>query len=181
MLLPAASSSVGLAAIQIANLLGARPIALTLRAVKTEVLSRFGASAVLASESQDVAAEVGRLTGGRGAELVFDRVGGQGFAQLAKATANGGTLALYGALATDATVIPPFDIFARDLTVRGVALTARMRDDVQLALMKRFVGDGIADGSLRPVIARTFPLDEIADAHRFIESGEQIGKVVVTP
>ena len=112
---------------------------------------------------------------------MFDPVGSPGFAQLAKATANGGTLALYGALATDATVIPPFDIFARDLTVRGVALTARMRDDVQLAAMKRFVGDGIADGSLRPVIARTFPLEEIADAHRFIEAGDQIGKVVVTP
>ncbi|MCX4174523.1 zinc-binding dehydrogenase [Paraburkholderia madseniana] len=149
------------------------------RAAKTEVLRRFGAS--LVSESQDVAAEVGRLTGGRGAELVFDPAGGQGFAQLAKATANGGPPALYGALATDATVIDPFDIFARHLTVRGAALTARMRDDAQFALKKRFVGDRIADGSLRPVIARTFPLDEIADAHRFIEAREQIGKVVVTP
>lgn len=87
---------------------------------------------------------------------------------------------LYGALATDATVIPPFDLFARDLTVRGVALTAHTRDDLQLAAMKRFVGDGIADGSLHPVIARTFTFNGIADAHRFIEAGEHIGKVVVT-
>jgi NADPH:quinone reductase-like Zn-dependent oxidoreductase len=179
-LIPAASSSVGLAAIQIANRLGARPIALTRRAAKAEALRRHGASAVVVSESQDVAAEIRHLTDGRGAELVFDPVGGQGFAQLAKATASGGTLVLYGALAADATVIPPFDIFARDLTVRGVALTARMRDDVQLAAMKRFVGDGIADGSLRPTIARTFRFDEIAVAHRFIEAGEHIGKVVVT-
>ncbi|CAN7761272.1 zinc-dependent alcohol dehydrogenase family protein [Caballeronia sp. LjRoot34] len=179
-LISAASSSVGLAAIQVANRLGARPIALTRSAAKADALRRFGASAVVVSESQDVATEVGRLTNGRGAELVFDPVGGPGFAQLAKATANGGTMVLYGALATDATVIVPFDIFARDVTVRGVALTVRMRDDVQLAAMKRFVGEGIADGSLRPVIARTFRFDEIADAHRFIEAGEQIGKVVVT-
>jgi NADPH:quinone reductase-like Zn-dependent oxidoreductase len=179
-LISAASSSVGLAAIQIANRLGAQPIALTRRAAKADALRTLGASAVVVSESHDVAAEVRRLTDGRGAELVFDPVGGPGFSQLAKATANGGALVLYGALATDATVIPPFDIFARDVTVRGVALTARMRDDVQFEAMKRFVGDGIADGSLRPVIARTFRFDKIADAHRFVEAGEQIGKVVVT-
>ena len=179
-LIPAASSSLGLAAIQIANRLGARPIALTRRAAKADALRSLGAAAVVVSESQDVAAEVARLTGGRGAELVFDPVGGPGFAQLARATANGGTLVLYGALASDATVIPPFDIFARNVTVRGVALTALMRDDLQFNAMKRFVTDGIADGSLRPVIARTFKFDEIADAHRFIEAGEQIGKIVVT-
>ena len=180
-LISAASSSVGLAAIQIANRLGARPITLTRRSAKVDALYEHGASAVVVSETQDVATEVRRLTNDRGAELVFDPVGGPGFAQLAKATANGGTLVLYGALDTEPTVIPPFEIFARDLTVRGLALTAKMRDDLQLAAMKRFVGDGIADGSLYPVIARTFTFGEIADAHHFIESGEQIGKIVVTP
>ncbi len=77
-------------------------------------------------------------------------------------------------------MIPPFDIFARGVTVRGAALTVLARDDHQLAALKRFVNDGIASGALHPTIARTFAFDAIADAHRYIESGEQIGKVVVT-
>jgi NADPH:quinone reductase-like Zn-dependent oxidoreductase len=77
-------------------------------------------------------------------------------------------------------VVPPFDIFARDLTIRGLSFPSLMRDDAQLAALKRFVSEGLAEGTLRPTIARTFPFEKIADAHRFIEAGEQIGKVVVT-
>lgn len=179
-LIGAASSSVGLAAIQTARRLGARPIALTRGAAKAAALRELGATDVVVSEAQDVVAAVRDLTGGKGADLVFDPVGGPGFATLAKATANGGTLVLYGALSSEPTVIQPFDVFARDLTVRGLALTARTRDDAQLAALKQFVGEGLAGGALRPVIARTFSFDAIAEAHRYIEAGEQIGKVVVT-
>ena len=177
--IPAASSSVGLAAIQVAQRLGARPVALTRTSAKADELRRLGASAVIATTEQDVVAEVKGLTDGHGAELVFDPVGGPGFATLARATAAGGTLVLYGALDTRPTVIPPFDIFARDLTVRGLALTALTRDDGRLVALTQFVNDGLADGAFHPTIARTFPFDQIADAHRFIEAGEQVGKVVV--
>jgi len=179
-LIPAASSSVGLAAIQIANRLGARPIALTRTSVKAEALLAHGAAAVVATAEQDLAAEVKALTGGAGANLAFDPVGGAAFAELARATRSGGTLVLYGALSPEPTVIPPFDIFARDLTVRGLALTALTRDDAVLAQLEAFVSAGLADGSLRPVIARRFPFESVADAHRFIEAGEQVGKVVLT-
>jgi NADPH:quinone reductase-like Zn-dependent oxidoreductase len=177
-LISAASSSVGLAAIQIANRLHARPIALTRTSARANALLGHGAADVVTTAEQDVVAEIKRLTGGRGADLVFDPVGGSAFPQLARATANGGTLILYGALATDPTVVPPFDIFARDLTIRGLALPNLTRDDARLAALKSFVGDGLADGTLRPTISRTFPFDRIADAHRFIEAGEQIGKIV---
>lgn len=179
-LIPAASSSVGLAAIQVANRLGARPIALTRTSAKVNDLRRLGAAAVIATTEQDVVAEVKELTGGKGAELVFDPVGGAEFATLARATAAGGMLVLYGALDTRPTVIPNFDIFARDLTVRGVALSAAARDDAKLAALKQFVAEGLADGSFNPTIARTFTFDEIAEAHRFMEAGEQVGKIVVT-
>ncbi|HEX4196691.1 MAG TPA: zinc-dependent alcohol dehydrogenase family protein [Caulobacteraceae bacterium] len=179
-LISAASSSVGLAAIQIANRIGARPVALTRTSAKADELRRLGASAVVATAEQDVVAEVKALTGGKGADLVFDPVGGPEFATLAKATASGGALILYGALDPRPTIVPPFDIFARDLTIRGLALTALTRDDAMLAALKRFVGDGLADGALHPTIARTFQFDKIADAHRFMEAGEQVGKIVVT-
>jgi NADPH:quinone reductase-like Zn-dependent oxidoreductase len=179
-LISAASSGVGLAAIQIANRLGARPIAVTRTSAKTKALMAHGAATVIAAAEQDLAAEARRLTDGKGAELVFDPVGGPGFSNLAKAAAAGGKLVLYGALDTRPTEIPPFDIFARDLTVRGLALPALTRDDAKLADLKAFVTSGLADGSLSPVVARTFAFDKIADAHRFIEAGEQVGKVVVT-
>ena len=178
--IPAASSSVGLAAIQVAQRLGARPVALTRISAKADDLRRLGASAVIATTEQDVVAEVKGLTNGNGAELVFDPVGGPEFATLVRATASGGTLVLYGALDARPTIVPPFDIFARNLTVRGLALTALTRDDGQLKALKQFVSTGLADGAFHPTIARTFPFDEIADAHRFIEAGEQVGKVVVT-
>jgi NADPH:quinone reductase-like Zn-dependent oxidoreductase len=179
-LLPAASSSVGLAAIQIANRLGARPIALTRTSVKTSELRTHGASATVITEEQDVVSEIKRLTDGRGADLVFDPVGGPAFAKLVEATASGGLLILYGALSRDQTAVPPVHIFARNLTIRGVSLPAYASDDAQLGALKRFVTEGLADASLAPVIARTFPFDEIVEAHRFMEAGDQVGKIVVT-
>ena len=176
----AASSAVGLAAIQIANLLGARPIALTRTSTKLQALLAHGACAVVATDEQDAVTEIHRQTGGVGANLVFDPVGGPGFAVLAKLAAAGGTLVLYGALDVRPTVVPPFDIFARNLTIRGVALPVLTRDDQKLAELKRFVSQGLVRGALRPTIARTFALEDIADAHRFIETGEKIGKIVVT-
>lgn len=179
-LIPAASSSVGLAAIQIANRLGAHPVALTRTAAKAAELRRLGASAVIATSEHDVVAEVKGLTNAKGAELVFDPIGGPEFATLAKSTASGGTLVLYGALDTRPTIVPPFEVFARDLTVRGLALTAITRDDTKLAALKRFVSEGLAAGVLQPTISRLFTFDQIAEAHRFMEAGEQIGKIVVS-
>ena len=179
-LISAASSSVGLAAIQIANSLGAKPIALTRTSSKSDALLSLGAAAVIPTAEQDVVAGVKRLTDGKGATLVFDPVGGPEFATLAKATAAAGTLVLYGALDTRPTVVPPFDIFGRNLTVRGLALSALTRDDAKLAALKHFVGKGLADGTLHPTITRTFTFDEISDAHRFMEAGEQVGKIIVT-
>jgi NADPH:quinone reductase-like Zn-dependent oxidoreductase len=170
-LLPAASSSVGL---------GARPIALTRTSAKADELRVHGAAATVATEEQGVVSEIKRLTDGKGADLVFDPVGGATFTKLVEATASGGLLILYGALSHDQTAVPPFHIFARNLTIRGVSLPACASDDAQLGAPKRFVTEGLADGSLSPVIARTFPFDEIAEAHRFMEAGNQVGKIVVT-
>jgi len=179
-LISAASSSVGLAAIQTAIRVGARPIALTRTSQKSEELLAHGAAAVLAVEEVDVVQQVKELTSGTGAELVFDAVGGAGFSRLAEATATGGTLILYGALSAEPTVVPPFQVFARDLTIRGFAFPAVVRNDERLEAVKKFVSEGISSHALVPVIARTFTLDEIVEAHRFLESGNQFGKTVVS-
>jgi NADPH:quinone reductase-like Zn-dependent oxidoreductase len=179
-LISAASSSVGLAAIQTAIRAGARPIALTRTSQKSDELRAHGAAAVLAVEEVDVVQQVKELTGGTGAELVFDPVGGAGFSKLAEATATGGTLILYGALSAEPAVMPPFQVFARDLTIRGFAFPAVVRNDEPLEAVKRFVSEGISSHALVPAIAHTFTLGEIVEAHRFLESGNQVGKAVVS-
>lgn len=178
--IPAASSSVGLAAIQIANKVGATPIALTRGGAKRQALLDSGAAHVIATDEQDLVEEILAITGGKGARVVFDPVGGPTFTKLAQATARLGTIFLYGALSTEPTPLPLFDVLGKWLTVRGYVLMEITGDPERLERGKRFVNEGLADGSFKPLVARTFPLDEIVEAHRFLESNQQIGKVVVT-
>ena len=86
--IPAASSSVGLAAIQIANKVGATPIALTRGQSKRQALLDAGAAHVIATDEQDLVKEILGITGGKGARVVFDPVGGPTVAKLARATAH---------------------------------------------------------------------------------------------
>ncbi|MES3100553.1 zinc-dependent alcohol dehydrogenase family protein [Sphingomonas faeni] len=180
-LITAASSSVGLAAIQIANMLGARPIAVTRRSDKAEALKAAGAVAVIALEEQDVVSEVMGITQGRGADLVFDPVGGPAFPALLEALAIGALAIIYGALSDAVTPLPMLTVLVRDITIRSYGFAAVMQNDGQLREMKAFVTEGMRSGALRPVIARTFPLDEIVEAHRYLQSNAQVGKVVVLP
>ena len=179
-LIPAASSSVGLAAIQIANRVGAVPVALTRGSAKRQALLDAGAAHVIATDEQDLVEEVLKITGGKGARVVFDPVGGPTMAKLARATAHQGILFLYGALSTEPTPLPLFDVLGKWLTIRGYVMMEITSDPKRLERAKTFINEGLADGSLKPIIARTLPLEQIVEAHRYLESNQQIGKIVVT-
>jgi len=179
-LIPAASSSVGIAAIQIARMVGATPIALTRREDKRQALSRLGAAFVIATESQDLVAEVGKITQGKGARVAFDPVGGPTVARLAAALAPRGILFQYGALSPEPTPLPLMEVLSKSLTIRGYVLFEFTSDAARLDKSKKFVVDGLASGALKPIVARTFTLNDIVAAHRYLESNQQIGKVVVT-
>jgi len=179
-LLPAASSSVGLAAIQVARRVGATPIALTRLSAKAAALKEAGAASVIATETQDVVAEVMRLTNSKGARVVFDSVGGPAFGKLAEAAAEGGILFIYGALSPEPLAMPVLPVLAKHLTIRGYELFEVTGDDVKIERVKAFVLEGLLAGAFKPKIAKTFPFEQIADAHRYMESNAQVGKVVVT-
>jgi NADPH:quinone reductase-like Zn-dependent oxidoreductase len=179
-LIPAASSSVGVAAIQIANMVGAIPVALTRSSSKRAKLTELGAAHVIATEEQDIVAETQRITDGRGARVVFDPVGGPTVALLVSAMARGGILFLYGALSTKPTPLPLFDVLGKSLTIRGYLVMEVTLDPERLKAGERFVSNGLAQGALKPVVAKTFPLDQIVEAHRYLEANQQIGKIVVT-
>lgn len=179
-LIPAASSSVGIAAIQLANMVGATPIALTRRSNKRGALLELGTKHVIATEEQDLVAEVMQLTAGQGARVVFDPVGGPTIEKLVAAMAQYGILFEYGALSTEPTPLPLFEVLGKMLTIRGYMLLEFTTDPAKLEKLKQYIGGGLASGKLKPIVAKTFPLDQIVDAHRYLESNEQIGKIVVT-
>lgn len=176
----AASSSVGLAAIQIAKMVGATPVAVTRTSVKKTALLDAGAADVIASEEEDVATRLRDVTKTAGARVVFDPVGGPAFDALTAAMAPGGILLLYGALSSRPTPFPLMTVLSKNLTLRGYRYKEIVREPERLAAAKRFILDGLATDALKPVIAKTFKLDEIVDAHRYLESNRQFGKIVVT-
>jgi NADPH2:quinone reductase len=179
-IITAASSSVGIAAIQIANSLGAIPIATTRTAAKRAALLEAGAAYVIVTDEQDLTAEVMRVTGGKGARFAFDPIGGPGVEALAAALGDEGILIPYGVLTTEPTPYPLLTALAKNLTVRAFTLPFLTRDLVRLGRGKQFVLRGIEAGHFKPIIARIFPLAEIAEAHRYMESNQQVGKIVVT-
>ncbi|MER8522245.1 zinc-dependent alcohol dehydrogenase family protein [Mesorhizobium sp. M0644] len=176
----AASSSVGLAAIQIANMVGATPIAVTRTSAKKRALLEFGAAHVIASAEEDLEARLKRIAGPDGVRVVFDAVGGPIFKPLTAAMAPGGILIEYGGLSLDPTPFPLPAVLAKTLTLRGYLVHEITSNPARLQAAKTFILDGLSSGSLKPVIARTFPFDQIVEAHRYLESNEQFGKIVVT-
>jgi NADPH:quinone reductase-like Zn-dependent oxidoreductase len=179
-LITAASSGVGLAAIQMARQEGAIPIALTRRSRKADALLQAGAAHVIATEEKDVKDEVKQLTGGKGARVVFDAVGGPSFAKLVSATSMDGLVLTYGVLSKEMNSFPAIQVLRRRLTIRGFAANSTLDDDARLNALKSYILPGLASGAFKPRIAKTYPFESIVDAHRYLESNEQFGKVVVT-
>ncbi|SFD37349.1 NADPH:quinone reductase [Bosea sp. CRIB-10] len=176
----AASSSVGLAAIQIANRIGGIPIAVTRTSRKAQTLREAGAAHVIASAEEDLEIRLKDIAGEEGVRVVFDAAGGPAFLPLTAAMARGGILFNYGGLSPEATPFPLFNVLGKSLTLRGYLVHEIIGDPKRLAAAKAFILDGLGNGSLKPIIARTFPFEEIVEAHRYLESNEQFGKVVVT-
>ncbi|WP_420716900.1 MULTISPECIES: zinc-dependent alcohol dehydrogenase family protein [unclassified Streptomyces] len=178
--LNAASSSVGLAAIQVAERIGATSIALTRTAAKREALLAQGAAEVIVTDEEDVVERVLAATDGRGAEYVFDAVAGPGVLELGKVVAAGGMLLVYGALSGLPTPYPGLDLGMPALNMRTYTMLETTARPERLRRAQAFVASGLRSGAFRPVVDRTFELDEIVEAHRYLESNAQIGKIVVT-
>lgn len=176
----AASSSVGLAAIQLANWAGAVSIAATRTGAKRDALLQHGARYVIATEEQDYVAEVMRITCGKGARIVFDPVGGPFVEQLAESMSERGILFIYGGLSEQETTYPHWQSAFRGLSVRGWIASEIWNHPHRFQRHRDLIYQGLERGKLKPIIAETFPFDRIAEANRYLESNQQVGKVVVT-
>jgi NADPH:quinone reductase len=179
-LISAASSSVGNAAIQITKAQGATAIATTRGASKKQMLLDNGADYVIVTNEEDLPTKVMEITSGQGANLIFDPVAGSFIETLANAAARGATIFEYGALNSEATPFPLFPAMQKGLKVQGYTLFEIAGDPLKLEKAKQYIYNGLESGKLVPILDRSFPLEQIADAHRYMESNQQQGKITVT-
>lgn len=179
-LITAASSSVGLAAIQIVKAEGAIPIATTRHSTKKKELLDLGADHVIATEEEDIVERVNAITGGKGARLVFDPIAGPFVEKLAECAAPGGTLFEYGVLSLEPTPFPLVPAMRKALSMRAYTLMEFTQNPPVLQEAVRYVTERLQDGRFTPKISRTFPLTQTVEAYQYLESNQQIGKIVIS-
>jgi NADPH:quinone reductase-like Zn-dependent oxidoreductase len=172
-LVHAAGSGVGIAAIQIAKLHGATVIATAGSDEKIRRARDLGADHGVNYQTHDFLEEVRRTTGKRGVDLVIEHTGADTFEGSLRALAPGGRLVTCGATSGPKASFDLRHLFLRKLSVLG----STMGSKGELAAMLRF----FEDGRLKPVLDRTLPLDQAALAHRLLADRAQFGKIVLVP
>lgn len=179
-LITAASSSVGLAAIQIANKIGAIPIAVTRGLDKKQALMDAGAHEVISLQDEKFARNLVLAGRPEGFRVVFDPVAGPAFTDITAAMARGGILIEYGGLSQHPTPFPIGSVLAKSLTLRGYLVHEIVTAPARLERAKTFILHGLSNGTLKPIVAATFPFETIAEAHAFVERNQHVGKVILT-
>ena len=179
-LLTAAASSVGIAAIQTARAAGARTIATTRTPIKRDALLRAGADEVIVTQEEDLVARVNAITSGQGVDVAFDAVAGPQIEAVAEAMARRGRLVVYGYLGGLKAPLPLVPLLRKRSTLRAHSVFQTTHDPEALAEAKAYVLDGVTRRAFRPLVDRVFALDDIVEAHRALEGDQQVGKIVVT-
>ncbi|MCW0235009.1 MAG: zinc-binding dehydrogenase [Ferrovibrio sp.] len=162
---------VAIAALQLARLAGARAIVTSRHGTKLQHAGAMGATAVIKSLTEDAPRRVLDLTFGHGAEVVIDSVGGPGWGASLKMAARGGRIVTCGATAGSQPGADLQRVFIRQLQIFGSTLGSQ--EEFRQLL------NAVAQGGLRPVIDRVYPLSEAVAALDYLESGEQFGKIVI--
>ncbi len=190
-----AGGGVGIAATQLARLRGATVIG-TASSAKHEAIRQLGVQHAIDYRDGNLIANVRQIVGKRGVDVVLDPVGGRSFSDSYRLLAPLGRLIVYGvsslasgerrnwlhALATMVRMprFAPLSLMNRNRGVFGLNLGHLWHEHAQLADAMRAILLEVAAGRLQPIVARTFPLEQAADAHRFMQSRSNIGKVVLT-
>ena len=172
-LILAAGSGVGSAAVQIAKLFGAEVIATASTAAKLEQAREFGADHCINHAEQELVTEVKRLTGRRGVAVVFEHVGQATWKESILCCARGGRIVTCGATTGWEAQTDLRHVFFRQLSILGSTMGSKA---VLFGVM-----DQVKAGRLRPVVDRVMGLQEAAEAHRLLEERRQFGKIVLVP
>jgi NADPH:quinone reductase and related Zn-dependent oxidoreductases len=181
-LLHAAGSGVGTAAIQLAKQAGARVAATVRSAAKAMALEALGADLVVDTTARDFAEAVEERFGKASVGLVLDPVGGATLAGNVRLLARGGRLVLIATMGGGSAELDLRAVLTKRLRIVGSTLRARPLAE-KADLTSAFVRDvlpGFADGRFRPLVDSVFPLERAADAHRRMASNANVGKIVLT-
>jgi NADPH:quinone reductase-like Zn-dependent oxidoreductase len=178
---PAASSSVGIAAIQLCRARGAQVIATTTAADKVEALRRFAPDAIVDTRAEPYVERVRDITGGRGARVVFDPIYGPIVNDHIQAACSEAIVFVYGALDPTPLTLGLGGMLRKNVRLQGYTLGPLLGAPARRARALAEITALLDAGAFAPVVDSYFPLDRIVDAHRRLESNRQIGKIVVTP
>jgi NADPH2:quinone reductase len=182
LLVQGGSSGIGVTAIQMAKAMGNRVIATAGSDEKCAACVRLGADKAINYRTQDFLAEVLAATGGKGVNVVLDMVGGDYVPKELKCLADEGRLVFIAFLRGPKTELDINEVMRRRLVLTGSTLRPRpveFKGAVARSL-REHVWPLIEAGKIRPVVFKTFPLAEAAEAHRLMESSQHIGKLVLT-
>jgi NADPH2:quinone reductase len=180
-LVHSAAGGVGIVAVQIAKAAGARVIGTVSNDSKINLVKEYGADAVINYVTQDFAEEALKLTNGKGVELILDAVGKPTLEKGLNCLAPFGHLILYGRAGGPPDPVNLMSLFQKSLKVSGFVLytVSAMPDKHRQGIEKSF--QLMEQGKLKMLVGKTFPLAEAAEAHRFMESRQSVGKLVLIP
>jgi NADPH:quinone reductase len=182
LLVQGGSSGIGVTAIQMARAFGHKVYVTAGTAEKCAECEKLGANRAINYRSEDFVAVVKQETGGRGADVILDMVGGDYVARELACLADDGRLSIIAFLGGTRATLDMTDILRRRLTITGSTLRPRPVE-VKGAIAKDLrqkVWPLIDSGKIRPVIHRTFRLDDAASAHALMESSTHVGKIMLT-
>jgi NADPH:quinone reductase len=178
---PAASSSVGIASIQLCRAVGAKVIATTTSADKVEALKRFAPDAIVDTRREPYVERVLALTDGRGARVIFDPIYGPVVNDHIRAACREAIVFVYGALDPTPLELGLGGMLRKQIRLQGYTLGPLLGDPRRRARAVAEITRLLECGALTPVVDSYFPLDQIQEAHRRLESNQQLGKIVVVP
>ena len=182
LLVHAAGSGVGTAAVQLAHHAGAFVFGTAGSAEKLAGAAKLGMDVGINYHDEDFAAVVKEKTGGAGVDVLIDFIGGPYWDQNIACMAVLGRLVEVGLMGGSRVEVDLGHLMGKRLQVTGTGLRGRTIEEklAVTAQFKRHVLPHLASGSMKPVVDRTFPLEEVADAHRYMETNANFGKIVLT-
>ncbi|WP_165989184.1 NAD(P)H-quinone oxidoreductase [Streptomyces sp. YIM 98790] len=176
------ASGIGTMAVQLAKVAGARVAVTAGSAEKLDRCAGLGADVLINYREQDFVSRVRAATGGRGADVVLDIIGAKYLARNVDVLAPGGRLVVIGLQGGVRAELDLGALLAKRGSVAATSLRARpvAEKGAIVAAVREHVWPLLADGRVRPVIDRRMPMAEAAEAHRVMESGAHVGKIVLT-
>jgi len=182
-LIHAAAGGVGLLLVQLCKQVGATVYGTSSSAQKAAIAKRMGADRTINYQEQDFVKEVKSLTNDLGVNVIFDSVGKATFAQGLESLAPLGQLVTFGTASGPADPVSPPSLFQKSLSISAFSLYSLYYTGGKLDLVRQAVDallEQLASGSLKLTISQSFSLENVAQAHAYVESRQSYGKVVLS-